>query len=321
MILGCDPMDQRVFQGMEYVYQVYKEGSFLKASEKLFISQPSISASVRRIEERIGCQLFDRSVKPLQLTECGARYIACVEKIMAIEHEFSEYVNDWDGLKRGRLILGGSSLFSSLVLPPLMAEYRRKYPQIQVELVEETTGKLEEMLQRGTVDLVMDYTIPNAERYASSAVEEDCLILCVPAANPINGDLEDFCLPPDRIAAPEQAEVSPVPLEKFREEAFILLKPENDSRIRADRLCKEKGFAPRVIMEFDQQMTAYLVCCSGAGISFASSAMVSRMMPNPSVCYYRLSGEASRRQVCIFRKRGRYLTRAMEEFLRIAAKE
>ena len=126
---------------MEYVYQVYKEGSFLKASEKLFISQPSISASVRRIEERIGCQLFDRSVKPLQLTECGARYISCVEKIMALEHEFSEYVNDWDGLKRGKLILGGSSLFSSLVLPPLMAVFRQKYPQIQVELVEETTAK------------------------------------------------------------------------------------------------------------------------------------------------------------------------------------
>ena len=314
-------MDQRVFQGMEYVYQVYKEGSFLKASEKLFISQPSISASVRRIEERIGCQLFDRSVKPLQLTECGARYISCVEKIMALEHEFSEYVNDWDGLKRGKLILGGSSLFSSLVLPPLMAVFRQKYPQIQVELVEETTAKLEEMLQRGTVDLVMGYTIPNVERYASSVVEEDWLILCVPAANPANSALKDYWLPPDRIATPEQAQVPPVPLERFREEAFILLKPENDSRIRADRLCREKGFAPRVIMEFDQQMTAYLVSCSGAGISFASSSMVSRMMPNPAACYYRLSGETSHRQVRIFRKQGRYLTRAMEEFLRIAAEK
>ena len=311
-------MDQRVFQGMEYVYQVYKEGSFLKASEKLFISQPSISASVHRIEERLGCQLFDRSVKPLQLTECGARYISCVEKIMAIEREFSEYVNDWGGLKRGKLILGGSSLFSSLVLPPLMAAFRQKFPKIQVELVEETTGKLEEMLQRGTVDLVMDYTIPNSDRYESRVVEEDYLILSVPNANPLNRKLKSFWLPLDKIGTPAQEQVPPVSLDVFRDEAFILLKPENDSRIRADRLCLEEGFLPKVIMECDQQMTAYLVSCSGAGISFASSSMVSRMMPNPAVCYYRLSGECSRRQVRIFRKQGRYITRAMEEFMRVA---
>ena len=58
-------MKQSVFDGMEYVYAVYREGSFQRASERLFISQPSISASVRRVEERIGSQIFDRSVKPL----------------------------------------------------------------------------------------------------------------------------------------------------------------------------------------------------------------------------------------------------------------
>lgn len=311
-------MDQRVFQGMEYVYQVYKEGSFLKAAEKLFISQPSISATVRRIEERLGCQLFDRSVKPLQLTECGAQYISSVEKIMAIEREFSEYVNDWGGLRQGKLILGGSSLFSSLVLPPLMAAFRKKYPHIQIELVEETTARLEQMLLHGLLDLVVDYTIPNPERYTSSVVEEDYLILSVPGANQLNTKLTRYQLAPEQIGTAAQERVPPVPLEMFRDEAFILLKPENDSRIRAEKLCEEKGFSPKVIMEFDQQMTAYLVSCSGTGISFASSSMVSRIKPNPSTCYYRLPGQISHRQVRIFWKQGRYLTRAMEEFLRIA---
>lgn len=311
-------MEQRVFQGMEYVYQVYKEGSFQKAAEKLYISQPSISACVRRIEDRLGCQLFDRSVKPLQLTECGVRYIAGVEKIMAIEREFSEYVNDWVGLRQGKLILGGSSVFSSLVLPPLMAAFRQKYPHIQLELVEETTARLEQLLQHGLIDLVVDYTIPNPERYASSVVEEDYLILSVPNTNPLNRKLTGYQLTPEQIGTAAQEQVPPVTLEVFREEAFILLKPENDSRMRAEKLCEEKGFSPKVIMEFDQQMTAYLVSCSGSGISFVSSSMVSRITPSPSVCYYRLPGETSRRQVRIFWKQGRYLTRSMEEFLRIA---
>ena len=153
-------MKQRVFDGMEYVYAVYREGSFQKAAEKLFVSQPSVSASVRRAEERVGSRLFDRSRKPLALTECGEAYIACAEKIFAMERDFTEYVNDWEGLRRGKLAVGGSSLFSSLLLPPMMASFRERYPGITLTLAEETTPRLEEMLRQGTGDIVGDYTIP-----------------------------------------------------------------------------------------------------------------------------------------------------------------
>ena len=72
-----------MFQGMEYVYEVYKEKSFSKAAANLFISQPSLSANVKRIEKRIGYPIFDRSTKPLQLTECGEKYIQAVAEIEA----------------------------------------------------------------------------------------------------------------------------------------------------------------------------------------------------------------------------------------------
>ena len=62
-----------MFQGMEYIYEVYKEKSFSKAAAALFISQPSLSANVKRVENRIGYPIFDRSTKPLQLTEVGKK--------------------------------------------------------------------------------------------------------------------------------------------------------------------------------------------------------------------------------------------------------
>ena len=102
-----------MFQGMNYVYEVYKEQSFSRAAANLFISQPSLSANVRRVEKRVGYPIFDRSTKPLGLTECGQRYIRSVEQILAVEQEFSDYINDWGELKTGKLILGGSSFFSS----------------------------------------------------------------------------------------------------------------------------------------------------------------------------------------------------------------
>ena len=88
-----------MFQGMEYVYEVYKEKSFSKAAASLFISQPSLSANVKRIEKRIGCPIFDRSTKPLQLTECGRKYIESVEQIMEIEKNFRDFIRDWGELK------------------------------------------------------------------------------------------------------------------------------------------------------------------------------------------------------------------------------
>lgn len=57
-----------MFQGMEYVYEVYKERSFSRAARNLYISQPSLSASIRRIEARIGAPIFDRSTTPISLT-------------------------------------------------------------------------------------------------------------------------------------------------------------------------------------------------------------------------------------------------------------
>ena len=100
-----------MFQGMEYVYEVYKEKSFSKAAANLFISQPSLSANVRRVEARIGYPVFDRSTKPLGLTECGEQYIRCVERIMNIEKDFSDFINDWGGLKTGTLILAAVTYF------------------------------------------------------------------------------------------------------------------------------------------------------------------------------------------------------------------
>ena len=112
-----------MFQGMEYIYEVYKEKSFSKAAAALFISQPSLSANVKRVENRIGYPIFDRSTKPLQLTEVGKHYIQAVEKVMDIENNLENFILDLGNLKTGTLNVGGSNFFSSWILPPLIADF------------------------------------------------------------------------------------------------------------------------------------------------------------------------------------------------------
>ena len=78
---------------LQYVITIAEEKSITKAAQKLYISQPSLSASIRRIEARIGAPIFDRSTTPISLTECGEEYIACVKQILSIQNGFENYLN------------------------------------------------------------------------------------------------------------------------------------------------------------------------------------------------------------------------------------
>lgn len=309
-----------MFQGLEYVYEVYKEKSFSKAAQNLFISQPSLSATIKRIEKKVGYPIFDRGTKPLGMTECGEQYIRAVEKIKAAENEFMNFVNDWGDLKIGTLILGGSSLFSSWILPQLMGQFSREYPMVKMILVEESTGKLEELLQNGGVDLVIDNCLLDSTVFDSCLYQEEHLLLAVPENFSINEQLKAYQIQTEDIKNGSflEQEVPIVPLEMFREEPFVVLKPENDTGKRATDICQAHGFAPRILFELDQQQTAYNITCSGLGISFISDTLVSKGSDNPNVVYYKLDSENSSRNLYFYWKKGRYFSRTMEEFLKLA---
>lgn len=90
---------------MNYVYEVYKERSFSKAAANLYISQPSLSTAVKKVEEKIGAPIFDRSVSPIKLTDCGRHYIKAVEEIMDIQNQFETYMTDINELKTGQVAI------------------------------------------------------------------------------------------------------------------------------------------------------------------------------------------------------------------------
>ena len=73
-----------MFQGMHYIYEVYKEMNFSRAARNLFISQPSLSAAVKKAEAQIGFPVFDRSSNPIQLTDLGREYIRSIETILVV---------------------------------------------------------------------------------------------------------------------------------------------------------------------------------------------------------------------------------------------
>ena len=312
-----------MFQGMEYVYEVYKEKSFSKAAKKMFISQPSLSATVKRVEEKVGYPIFDRSTKPLGLTELGKEYIQAVEQILSVQSDFYNFVNNWGSLKTGKLILGGSNLFSSWVFPTLMSEFAHIYPQVEIVLMEERSAVLAKKLQDGDVDMMLDYGMQDDKLFEKKLYKKEHLLLAVPRNFEINQKFQDFQISQQDIRSMKflESSVPSVPLESFSKEPFILMKPDNDTRKRAMKICRSFGFTPRIVLELDQQMTSYNVTGSGLGISFLGDTLVSMVPEHTHVVYYKLPLDISERGLYFNWKSGRYMSRAMEEFLMLACGE
>lgn len=308
-----------MFHGMDYVYEVYKERSFSKAARNLYISQPALSSSIKRIEEGIGAPIFDRSTSPVKLTECGERYIQAVEQIYGIQQTFVNFLTDTQEMNSGCLSIGGTNMLSSYILPPLISEYKSRFPNIDVSLVEESHSKLETLMMNGSLDFILDYDRFSGDTFESYAYMQEHLMLAVPAQFEINKSLYAWRLSLENILSETYLEdrYPEVPLNVFKNEPFILLKPGNDTYQRAILLCRNHGFTPHTILTLEQQITAYNMACAGIGVTYISDTLAKNIMPNPNIVYYKLDEAISRRNIYLYYKRNRYINRIMQEFLKL----
>lgn len=309
-----------MFEGMNYIYEVYKEKSFSKAAANLYISQPSLSATVKKIEERIGAPIFDRSTNPIQLTIYGREYIRHVEKVMDLENSFENYMHNLNELKTGKIAVGGSSFFTSFLLPPIVTEFSRRYPLVKVNLTEGDTASLEKKLFSGSLDLILDNCAVNEKIYEKVIFCEEHLLLAVPKAFASNEAAAPFRLTRKDIVSGRHLKPSckGVSLKLFAEDPFIFLRNTNDTRKRGEKICQNHQISPHVILKLDQQITAYNLACHGMGITFISDNLIAKTNPDKNIVYYKLADPEAARSVHFYYKQNKYLTRAVEEFLKVA---
>ena len=308
-----------MFVWKKYVYEVYKERSFTKAAQNLYISQPSLSARIKKIEEMIGEPLFDRSTTPLQLTEVGKIYIEAAEEITQIEQRVENYINDLAGLKTGNLAVGASTLFAAYVVPSLITQFNQKFPDVHIQLIEGNTAELEEMLGSNALDFVIDNYHYDSILYNKELYCEENILLAVPKHFAVNEELGMYQLSYKNIKNKNylSQKYPAVPLERFADLPFIMLTQGNDTRTRGDRLCRNVGFKPNIVLEFNQQSTAYMASSTQLGATFISDILVSQLPTFENLVYYKLDGEEAKRKVFFYYKTHKHKTRVMEEFIRM----
>ena len=310
-----------MFSYKDYVYEVYKEKSISKAASNLYISQPSLSARIIKIEAELGMPIFDRSTSPLRLTEFGQIYIEAIEEVYEIEKKLENCISDINMLRKGRLSLGASNIFAAYALPPIIAEFKNKYPDVNIQLIEGNTAVLEILLSENKVDMVIDNNRYDSSVYDKALYSKERILLAVPkkfaeAEKVIKYALDRECIETKKYLSKD---CQAVPLSKFRSIPFIMLAPNNDTRIRGEKMCREAGFRPNIVLEVNQQATAYMIATTQMGGTFISDSIVEKLPMHNSMVYFKLDSNSAERNVYFYFKKHKYKTRLMQEFMNYIA--
>lgn len=308
---------------LRYICTIDQEKSFSKAAQKLYISQPALSAIIKKLEKQLGYPLFDRQAVPITPTEEGKAYIAAANQILRIQEDLKSYIDDLRSLQTGHLTVAGTALYCSYVLPPIISSYTARYPGVQLDFQEADSIRLYEELAREEIDLILDGGDADESRFAIHPLFYEQILLAVPKGNPLNEKLAEKRLTLAELAAnvSEAEQKEGVDLSLFQDEPFVLLKKEHDLHNRAMLLCRERGFTPKVSIHPNQLMTAYNIAGQGLGCTLVTDTLVRKCSFHSELVYYRIaasSQELTSRKVFIAYKRNRYSTRAMRNFIALA---
>lgn len=163
----------------KYAYEVYKKESFTKAAKALYISQPSLSAAISRLEKNLGFVIFDRSSIPLSLTAEGRIYIESIEEIAEIEKNMLKKIRELSDTDHGSIVVGGSSYASYLIMSEICGEFYKQNPKITVTLDIGNIGSsqvLWEKLDSNEIDILITYAKQHGRCVTEPLLEERLVI-------------------------------------------------------------------------------------------------------------------------------------------------
>lgn len=137
---------------LEYVVAVAKHGSFFKAAKACFVTQPTLSMQVRKLEDHLGVVLFDRSKKPVLPTPLGARLIEQANVVLREASYLKEIIDEDQVSLRGELKLGIIPTLAPYLLPRMVKPFTEQYPQVTLQVEELQTDLIVDRLKSDTLD-------------------------------------------------------------------------------------------------------------------------------------------------------------------------
>ncbi|WP_164473204.1 LysR family transcriptional regulator [Clostridium sp. E02] len=140
---------------LRYIVALAEEGSISRAADRLFMAQSSLSQFLQQYEKELGTPLFIRTTKGIRPTTGGAVFVENAKQILLQYRRAENELWDSANLEGGRIEFGISSYRGRYMIPPILADFYKRYPKIKIDIVEANSMKLVEELTAGKVDLAV----------------------------------------------------------------------------------------------------------------------------------------------------------------------
>jgi DNA-binding transcriptional LysR family regulator len=243
---------------LEVFAKVAELGSFSRAAEALYLTQPTVSEHVRALEDELGVQLLDRLGRGATATRAGQLLLGYAQRMLALAREAQQALDQFQGRMSGELVVGGSTIPGEYVLPTLIGQFKAKYPEISVSLLIGDSRQVSEWVEQGRAEVALVGARPTSRVLTARELMPDELVIVVPAGH-------------------AWAARKTVSLEELRREPMVVRERGSGSRETAESVLEAAGLpisSCRVVGEMGSTQAVKQAVRAGVGIALVSRRAV-----------------------------------------------
>ena len=286
---------------LKILHTISIEGSFKKAAEKLYISQPAVSLHIQNLEKQVNTPIFYRDKRKARLTETGKLLIKYCDRILSLCEETCRALDELHTLESGGLTIGASQTIGTYLMPRLIGIFKQKYPQISIELQVHSTRKISWGVANGNIDLaVVGGEVPQKLTKVLEIVPyaEDELALILPLSHPLSS-------------------LESIQKEDLYRLRFIALNPQSTIRNVIENTLAQYGIDNRYLkieMELNSIEAIKNAVQSGLGAAFVSVSAISKELELNMLQWAKIEGITIKRTLSILLSPKRYYSTATQIF-------
>lgn len=279
-----------------YFSEVVRQNSFSKASEVLHVSQPTLSKTVKQLEEELGVTLLHRSTKHVQLSDAGEIVFRQSTKILQDFIDLSSELSDVLDLQKGSIKIGLPPMVGASFFPEVLAGFYKRYPKISIQLIEVGAVAVTQQVEDGTLDLgAIVLPVNNNSELEYFQLYEDRLMLVVNPNHPL-------------------AECDEVSLGQLRNESFVFYKSDFALHHHIREQCMKFGFEPKIVYESSQWDFMSRMVSANLGIALLPKTICQELNPN-KIKTVPLNKPLIPWNLALIWRKNKYLSFATREFI------
>ena len=276
------------YSELHYILCIAKHQNLTRAAQELYISQPTLTKHLQKLEREMGAKLFSRNGNTYVPTYTGRKYMEYARKILQVKQDWEKELKDLTENNEGELNIAVPLMRSSCMIPQIMAEFSEKYPNVNVSIWEEAYSIQEKLLLNDQ--------------------KREEILLVMPPDHPLASS--GYPSPSDQYPR--------IDLSTLASEPFILHFPEQTTGKLVLEALDRAGVQPRVPVRSRNTETCVKLCMQGMGMCFTPETYIQNMGFSRKPACFSVGEKGIFTTLSIAFRRGTYLPKYARDFIEIA---